>query len=388
MQNITGQIARGDDYFPRENITGAIWDKLSSGNNLLLSAPRRVGKSSILNNLLEQPREGFLVTYVTTESVDSRDEFAEKLYNAVVHQLRSISRYAETFKKYTEVIVKSIGGVTADGGITLKEADVDYQKRLVHLIEAIDTDEQIVILIDEFAQTILNITELHGANEAVKFLQQQRELRMMPVKGTSRVQFVYAGSIGLGNVVHGLNSSKFINDLYEIDVLPLAEDEADAFINKIILSMGLIIETEAVALLKQKIEWYIPFYFQLIIGECCMLLRKTGTCDVDCTIVEQAFAEALKQKSVFDNWQERLRIAFKKNDFIFAKGLLNVASERLSLDKLFISNLADKYQPDMEVIEVIRILKHDGYVCAAAEENSLKFTSPLLKEWWRQNVAY
>ncbi|MDP2209857.1 MAG: ATP-binding protein, partial [Bacteroidota bacterium] len=76
-----GQVARGDNFFPRPRITIEIWQKLDSGSNLLLVAPRRVGKSSILFNLLDVTRENNIVIYYVSESVNNENEFYHKLFN-------------------------------------------------------------------------------------------------------------------------------------------------------------------------------------------------------------------------------------------------------------------------------------------------------------------
>ncbi|MEN6623631.1 MAG: hypothetical protein ABFD50_19055 [Smithella sp.] len=57
LNTVIGQVARGKKYLPRTGITNEIWRKLADGSNLLLVAPRRVGKSSILLYLLTIPKQ-------------------------------------------------------------------------------------------------------------------------------------------------------------------------------------------------------------------------------------------------------------------------------------------------------------------------------------------
>ena len=93
IKTIIGQVARGENYFPRQNITDHIWDKLDSGSSLLLVAPRRVGKSSILNQLLDNPRKNYIVIYFISESVNNENEFYKKLYHHLVDKLSVIQKY-------------------------------------------------------------------------------------------------------------------------------------------------------------------------------------------------------------------------------------------------------------------------------------------------------
>lgn len=50
-----GQPARGAEYFERPQITEKLWEKIQSGANILLAAPRRVGKSSIMFYCFNSP---------------------------------------------------------------------------------------------------------------------------------------------------------------------------------------------------------------------------------------------------------------------------------------------------------------------------------------------
>jgi hypothetical protein len=59
MMNITiGNIVVGADFFDREDVIENIWETLQT-DSILLAAPRRVGKSSIMRRLFDQPRFGF-----------------------------------------------------------------------------------------------------------------------------------------------------------------------------------------------------------------------------------------------------------------------------------------------------------------------------------------
>ncbi len=59
MKNCVGQAVRGDNFWNRENELEDIWEKISTGSNILLSAPRRVGKTSIMFHLQDNPKENF-----------------------------------------------------------------------------------------------------------------------------------------------------------------------------------------------------------------------------------------------------------------------------------------------------------------------------------------
>ena len=45
VKTIIGQAATGSNFYPRPEITSLFWDKIKVGNNILIAAPRRVGKT-------------------------------------------------------------------------------------------------------------------------------------------------------------------------------------------------------------------------------------------------------------------------------------------------------------------------------------------------------
>lgn len=47
MKNCVGQAVRGNNFWNREDELEDIWEKVSTGSNILLSAPRRVGKHQL-----------------------------------------------------------------------------------------------------------------------------------------------------------------------------------------------------------------------------------------------------------------------------------------------------------------------------------------------------
>ena len=51
-KTITGPPAEGDKYLRRQYINDVFWDQIKGGEHILISAPRRVGKSSIMKDIV------------------------------------------------------------------------------------------------------------------------------------------------------------------------------------------------------------------------------------------------------------------------------------------------------------------------------------------------
>lgn len=79
----TGNITFGRDYFPRPKDENKIWRKLKQGNHLLLLAPRRVGKSSMIHHLKSHPQEGYSIIYSYVQACQTEQAFYEKLLTSI-----------------------------------------------------------------------------------------------------------------------------------------------------------------------------------------------------------------------------------------------------------------------------------------------------------------
>ncbi|MCJ8269900.1 MAG: hypothetical protein MJK04_10920, partial [Psychrosphaera sp.] len=85
LKSIMGPPAEGEDkYFARDKIVKKILRRLNLGENLLLSAPRRIGKSTILKHIQKNPQPDQIILYMAVMSVDSSEEFFKKLFNELI----------------------------------------------------------------------------------------------------------------------------------------------------------------------------------------------------------------------------------------------------------------------------------------------------------------
>ena len=60
---VTGNIVRGDDLWDRHDELASLLKCLEKGS-VLLKAPRRFGKTSLLNKLFEEPPAGWSVFFL------------------------------------------------------------------------------------------------------------------------------------------------------------------------------------------------------------------------------------------------------------------------------------------------------------------------------------
>ena len=136
----------------------------------------------------------------------------------------------------------------------------------------------------------------------------------------------------------------------------------------------------------EKIEWLIPFYIQLILQEIKKLSRKKSF--VTHELIDNAIHNALEHRNHFENWLSKLKEAFEKDTYLFAKEVLNKISNKQTLNYNKIINLSVKHKVEEEIArEVIHSLIYDGYINNNEDSKIYRFNSPILRMWWYKNVA-
>ena len=386
MRNIVGQTPRGEDFFPRDNIIRRIYRRLDSGVNVYLAAPRRVGKTAIMRHLEDNPRENYEFKYIITESVDDATAYFETLLDAL-HKLKQLSRRSieavGSFLGKIKEIKLGVEGVGFGFGENENSADLEELKAL---IEELDTDgTKIIIMVDEFPQTVKNILEKSGENAAKQFLQSNREIRHAK---NETIGFMLTGSIGLPTIVEKLDATEHINDLNTIEIPPLDREEAKRFTVKLLDHKTVPFKEETIAHLLNKIEWFIPFHIQLAVQELIDGYLDTDE-PVDEAGVDKAFSRIadMRNDMYFAHYYSRLKITFDDSEYPFVLTLLHELTQSNELSLQQIKGFAETHSLENCGI-VLRTLAFDGYIFSTERKNETfyRFTSPVLRLWWRKYV--
>ena len=391
----TGKPADGkDSYFQRPKIEADIWSKINRKEHVLLAAPRRTGKSSILKNLERNPETGYLIKYKSVQHIDSANEFFKQIYKLLLEDdsiFRVCERHLKKSKGAVTKFISRIREISFDGMTIDPEERVDYHNECEKLLKTLpDHFDTLVLLIDEFPDAVKNIST-DDKNKGVRFLQLTRNLRQD--FNDANIQFVYSGSIGLGNVVSKLNRRDLINDIVNIEVPPLTRKEATEFISRLVLGLNkdrndFQINADIQEYLFKKESWLIPYYIQIIVDELFGFFVETKEKVTEKSIdaaIDRIIRDRYKYQDYFENWKTRLKQAFGKGEYKCAIEILNHISSNGSMDYNSIYNVSMKHGVD-DLKDIINVLEYDGYI-NKNKEKIYRLNSIILKEWWYINVA-
>ncbi|MEA5140547.1 hypothetical protein [Arcicella rigui] len=395
MKLSIGKTATGDDFFLRNDIVAEIYEALDEGNSILLSAPRRVGNTSIIHYIKDNPSttEEYYCVYVDTEDVSDSQTFFKVLLKAIF-DVENKSRYQKSLEKAGKKIkgfLSSIDNIDISGFISVDfnektNESIDYFEQFKDFLEKVDLDSRkILLMVDEFPVTIEHIKDEQGEQAAKNFLKQNRAIRQND-KYNQKIKFIYTGSIGLLSVVKKLDATADINDILSYKLRPLSLTEAIELAQKLLSTYRIQAKREVLEyLLLQKIEWLIPFHIQLSIKEIRDLYRLEAK-EVNEAFIDQAFKELILNGDIYlDHYRGRLSKVFNRNELTLVHEILKQLTKAQSAEEAELYDLAVKHNLENSFKNILNILEYDGYL-VEVEVQKWRFYSPILKQWWSKNV--
>lgn len=390
MKNVVGNPARGENFFKREQEVKKILNSLQNDNNIQIAAPRRVGKTSILFYMLDNLIEGYRYVYIDTESIDSEEAFYKKLLKEIL-KLDGMESIAARFIKAAGAAARKIKSIKlADIGVELRETEqgLSYYEDLVHFLSGIHLEEnrKLILLIDEFPQTILNILNTHNVESATRFLQSNRTLRLDP-DIINKVRFIYTGSIGLNHTVAAIDSTAFINDLNTLEIDPLSKPEARSLLAALLGARDVSIMPEASEHLLNKLEWLIPFHIQLLVQELLRIVQPDHC--VDLSHVDLAFDEiiAARNDNHFAHYFSRLKVQFKGEELTYALEILKMMAESGIITRAQLVDQSALFNTEHQYKKIVEILVYDGYINNIGDKELYRFNSPVVRMWWLKYIC-
>ncbi len=375
---IVGSTAEGNKYFYRTEIEGKLWREIDKGNNILFSAPRRVGKSSIMKYMAKNHDSQYSCIYENISSDASTKDFYRRI---LVLVLRNIKGSRKSFEKLKTWLGSIEIDEIKDSGVKFKSKDINYKKRLLELLPKLKEAEiNIVLFLDEFPDVIKNISEKEGTEAARDILQTLRSLRHDDgFKG--HFTLVLAGSIGLDHVVKSIDRIAVINDLNEQNLPALNPTETKEFIAHLVKDASMVVNDDCRNYVLNRLQQLIPYYIQLIIEECDDILFREQREELAQEDIDRAWLNVIKVHKHFSDWDDRLKSYFP-NDYAFFVEVLKVCAHHKSVSIQEVYDMAIKFDLAIEYkAKIDDVLIKDGYL--SQDGNKFKFVSPLLQEWWK-----
>ena len=378
-QTVTGSPAEGLQYLRRPHINKEFWERIANGEHLLICAPRRVGKSSVMKDLAKSPPEGYLVIYQNIESDKTQKDFFKRLLVLILEQMGSRLKLRENISLWLRS--RTIGELSINGVVAFTKNEIDFKEELLGLIREIKkTDLHIVILLDEFPDVIHSILQNEGKSAAIDTLHTLRSIRHS--SSMKQFSFVFAGSIGIGHVVSMLDRPSLINDLRQIHISELNRAEGRALLAALLTDVTMQVGNEETEYLFSKITYLLPYYIQLMVEKCDQILRAEQQPKLSIRHIDKAFDRIVREVNNFDDWEIRLSRYFHSDDSHFCIQMLTrcAHSQRNTLQEAHDLSLLIRPRAGYKHL-LDTVLEREGYL--VHKETRYFFLSPFLQEWWK-----
>lgn len=382
-----GSPAEGEDFFDREIERAQLWRTLP-GNHVVLSAPRRVGKTSLLKKLaLEAGDHGLLAAYLDVSRRDSAADLIGALSEALPE--RSIASHMKLAGKTAVGWLNRIGRVRIDagelGGLELetRAAGAATWQESADLLNHRLSPRPVLIILDEFSVFIHRLLQ-HRPDEARALLTHLRAWRQ---GNQVACRFVFSGSIGLNRLLERYGLQTETNDCDDYRLGPFAEAEAATMVGELGRREGWPLpQPDAVALCR-RVGWLSPYYLVTVLEEAIRAamfrLRVTAPCDETLVTadLDAAFAQLLDTRSKFNHWNIRLGDHFTGTTLDWIRRAL----ARLSMrpNGLLESTLCALPGSPDDAAEQLMLLEEHGYTVRDGQR--VQFQSPLLRQYWKKN---
>lgn len=384
----------GDRFFDRGADLVALTERCR-GAHTLLTAQRRIGKTSLVRELLRalEASGKFRTVCADLEGGSTpADAIAEiwrqagtksGLWQRVQQGLRQLGTRIEALEA-ADVRVRLRAGVDAG----------NWRARGERIVGALARgDKPVVLALDEppiIVNQILRATGSQitpeGTKAAGEFL---GWLRKMGQQHQGRVTFILTGSVGLQPVLRQAGLSAHANIFLPYELKPWTEETASDCIAELAQTYGIVVPAAVRKDMCQRLRCCIPHHVQQFFAYVLDHLRRTGKVEAVAEDIEHVYSNTMlsvRGQTDLDHYETRLKVVLDEEAYTCALAVLTEAAVAGGvLDSRTISLYADGESDvggSAEMVEnVLYVLEHDGYLSRSGD--GYRFTSGLIEDWWR-----
>ncbi len=389
MQSTTGRWVSGDDFFDREADLKILKKRIVNGNHILLTGHRRMGKTSILQEIGRQlQHDGWTFLYCDLERSSEPEDVIAEIVATVQHGKPSSVRF---FKRWLKQMRDSIEEISfSDFRLKLRAEINDKNWRLLgeNIIEQFsDQENPTLLVLDEMPVFLKRLVDQDGNALRVGLFLSWLRAELQRATKTSPV-LVVSGSIGLAPMLRRLGMPEKINYLYSYQLQPWDKDHSIRCIETLAHTQELRIENGVAEAMYETLGIGIPHHIQSFFGRLIDYATKYHLDSISVKNVSTVYhSEMLGPAGQvdLDHYRSRLQNALCQKSYFIADIILTeVATQshfnqegRIILEKIYgeiIENISQ------HVVEVLDVLTHDGYLVRVNGRYTFAFR--LLKDWW------
>lgn len=371
--------------FDRDKDSQRLWAYFEKQRNVLMLAPRRIGKTVLLNRLRdESEQKGYRAIVLDVEGFHDEKAFFQQMCALIQEELSFGTELLTAFTGKLRQVLKRTENANDWRQLLLH---TDWNQFAQHLLAHLDKDEQPwLILVDELPLFVLDLIQASDVKHAHEFLYTLRGFRQK----YRNIRWLYAGSIGLDSIARRFSIEGALNDLTVYSLQPFAPDTARDFLQHVAADNLCQFDTVALDSLIGRVHWLAPYYLERVAEEACNYANADKIIFPDA--VDQACAAmlALDKRTYWSTWREHLDRNFQDPEktllFTILKIIAHAPQDQVSVDTLLTSLTHIGISHD-DLRAGVDTLVADGFLDTSANGSRYQFRMGLLHEWWLKYVA-
>ena len=392
----------GDRFFDRTVELELLAERVRDGTHTLLTAQRRMGKTSLVRELLRRLAEkgDFEAIFVDLEDVtDPSDAIAEicarsravqgvwhRVQAGFANMLRDVGDRVDTLS-VSELQVKLRAGI--DAGNRWRKGD----EVLAALAES---DRPVVLAIDELPILVNRLVRGNSGDVTPEGVMAADEflswLRKNAQAHQGRIVLILFGSVGLEPILRRAGLSAQANNYSSFDLKPWNEAVANACLTELAKTYDLELPANVHEDMCRRLRCLVPHHVQQFFSHLHEYLRRAHRREAALEDVERVYTDdmlSVRGQVYLDHYEGRLKLVLGTGEYQAALELLTQAAvdDGLLSDgiiKRYRDYLAASLDPEdtpIAVEDVLHLLEHDGYL--ERQRDGYRFVSGLLEDWWR-----
>ena len=411
LRKAGGNWVEGGRFFDREAELEALTERVHDGTHTLLTAQRRMGKTSLVRELLRRlADEGrFETIFVDLEGASTpADAIAEIWFQSRSAQgawNRITSLFANVFPAEVEAGARVPALADADLRVKMR-ARVDagnWRRRGDEVFAALaGNGRPVVLAFDELPILVNRLLkgDDHRQRHDHEITPERRRtadellswLRKNGQTHRGRVCMILSGSVSLEPILQQAGLSAHANIFSPFDLKPWDRETAMACLGALGETYGLDLPDAVRQDMCRRLRCQIPHHVQRFFGLLHEDLRRAGRRSASLDDVKRVYdGEMLGIRGQMDleQYESRLRMVLGDEGYRVALEMLTEAAVndgRLRGDAIgryrdsLVATAGARTDP-LPIEDVLHMLEHDGYL--ARQGDGYRFVSGLLEDWWR-----
>lgn len=402
----TGSPLDPEDLWFRDDFIHLLWEILRT-EHVLLTAPRRTGKTSVMDCMAAKPQNGYSAISVFVQDLDHPSEFLLTLLDAF-H-----AKHPQLFRKifhsgatWIGSALDRIGEVEIAGfKIALRannsKGSDEWKSQGDHdFFEVVRRSKQrLLFIVDEFPDLILNMKRNHPSLVR-PFLAWFRSHCVSPHPKQDTIRWLLGGSVNLSSTLDAMGLIDLINCLHEERLPVLTPSQVREFVARMLSERDVTFNPEITIEVANRLGRPVPLFLQMVTQDLYRIWKRVRR-PLEADDVNTAFSDLIVSSAARDKLQHyysRIHQYYDEPKRSAAYALLAKLSQspngltrkalQQEFDRLIQSqgnNLPD-HERRRVFNQLLRDLENDFYV-AEISNDQYDFASGLLKAWWNKYYA-